>query len=144
MSTDSTDPIFGEIIHGYSRQEAIDDGVLVDLMQPETVGAVREAGFKFPIAMTATAFELAVWPIENDAADRWLKSHCQDLQGRLWDVLFMLRMAIRASSGGDTMFVKLSVMDWRSKRRRTIKLKSVCGPGDDAEPVITIMLPDED
>jgi len=25
-----------------------------------------------------------------------------------------------------------------------IRLKCVCGPGDDAQPVLTIMLPDED
>ena len=45
--------IFGEPIARYTRRQAIEDGVLVDLMQPETVGFVREAGFKFPVAMTA-------------------------------------------------------------------------------------------
>ena len=29
-------------------------------------------------------------------------------------------------------------------RRRTVQIKSICGPGDDMEPVITLMLPDED
>jgi hypothetical protein len=29
-------------------------------------------------------------------------------------------------------------------REQTVLLKAVCGPGDEGEPVITIMLPDED
>jgi hypothetical protein len=29
-------------------------------------------------------------------------------------------------------------------RRPVVKIKSICGPGDDAEPVITLMLPEED
>ena len=52
--------IFGEPIAVYSRKQAIEDGVLVDLMQPETVGLVREAGFKFPVAMTAGTFAATV------------------------------------------------------------------------------------
>lgn len=134
--------IFGDPISTYSRAQAIEDGVLVDLMQDETVRAVREAGFLFPIAMTAAAFELAVWPIDNDRADRWLRSKCQDLQGRLWDVLWMLKVACRA--GGSVLRFRLSIMDHTTKRRRTIVLKSVCGPDDDGEPCITIMLPEED
>jgi len=45
-----------EVIHRYTRKDAIEDGVLVDLMQAETESLVREAGFHFPVAMTATAF----------------------------------------------------------------------------------------
>ena len=52
--------IFGEPIASYSRRQAIEDGVLVDLTQPETVRAVREAGFKWPVAMTATAFAATI------------------------------------------------------------------------------------
>ncbi len=29
-------------------------------------------------------------------------------------------------------------------QKRPVQLKAVCGPGDDGEPVITVMLPDED
>lgn len=136
---------FGEPISTYSRSQAIEDGVLIDLMQPETVALVLEAGFRYPVAMTAAAFADAVWPIDDEAGDAWLKSKCQDLQGRLWDVLNMLRFAIRTkASRGSVLYFPVSVMHWPSKRRRNIKLKSVCGPGDDAQPAITIMLPDED
>ena len=53
----SPDSLFEEadLIHSYSRKQAIEDGVLVDLMQPGLVELVKEAGFRFPIAMTSTA-----------------------------------------------------------------------------------------
>jgi len=133
------------IISAYTREQAIADGVLVDLMQPDTVQAVREAGFKFPIAMTSAAFEAAVWPIENETADEWLASQGQDFQGRLWDVLNLLRVAIRQHPGDtDILRFQVSVIDFESKRRRTVNLKSVCGPNDDGSPCVTIMMNDED
>src|SRR5260370_33326576 len=91
--------VFGEVISSYSRAQAIEDGVLVDLMQGELASLVREAGFKFPIAMTTAAFELAVWPIAEEdgsydtlrgAANKWLESKCQGTNGRLWEVLWIL------------------------------------------------------
>jgi len=32
----------------------------------------------------------------------------------------------------------------KEKQPRAVTLKAVCGPGDNLEPVITIMTPDED
>jgi hypothetical protein len=130
------DDVFGPVVHSYSRLQAIEDGVLVDLMQPELAPLVREAGFKFPIAMTTTAFSKAVAPIDGELPAG------QDLKGRLWDVLWMLKLAIRASAGGSELCFRVSV--WNGRRREVVKLKSVCGPGDSGEPVLTIMLPDED
>ena len=132
-----------ELISTYSRQQAIEDGTLVDLMQSETISAVLEAGFRFPIAITATAFSLAIWPIDNEDADKWLESECQDLQGRLWDVLTMMKLAAK-SSDDDTVYFRVSIQNWQTKRRNTITLKAVCGPNDDLSPCITIMLPEED
>ena len=45
-----------DVIYAYTRQQAIEDGVLVDLMQPGLVELVHNAGIKFPVAMTAEAF----------------------------------------------------------------------------------------
>lgn len=36
------------------------------------------------------------------------------------------------------------MQDWETKRRRRMTLKTVIGPGDQGEPVITIMFPEED
>ena len=128
--------IFGDPIAVYSRQQAIEDGVLVDLMQPETVGLVREAGFKIPVAMTAGAFASTVAEIGQPLPPG------QDIQGRLWDVLWVLACAIR--TGGSTDRVKFRVCVWNGSRREEVGLWASCGPGDDAAPVITIMLEGED
>jgi len=129
--------IFGEVIFAYSRRQAIEDGVLVDMMQPETVRAVREAGFKFPVAMTAGAFAATV--AEPDKA----LPEGQDRQGRLWDVLWILSLAIKGSrQRTDRVSFRVSV--WNGQRRNEVKLWASCGPGDDAGPVITVMLEGED
>jgi hypothetical protein len=52
-----------------------------------------------------------------------------------------------AKFDGHTLLFKLYVRNHnreRSDRRDLVTLKALCGPGDDAEPVITIMLPEED
>ena len=83
--------IFGEPIAVYTRKQAIEDGVLVDLMQAETVSLVREVGFRFPVAMTAGAFVATVAEIGEPLPKG------QDIRGRLWDVLWMLTCAIRTA-----------------------------------------------
>jgi hypothetical protein len=47
-----------EIISMYTRaqQEAIEDGILVDMTQDPFGALAREAGIKWPIAMTLTAY----------------------------------------------------------------------------------------
>ena len=142
-----------EVVYTYTRAQAIEDGVLVDLMQPETVAAVKEAGFRWPVAMTSAAFHLAVAvPYKTERAGglgrRRVRElvRCCDLQGRLWDVLWMLKSAIRqAAPGQAVLFFEVGCVTPESPQRlRVVRLKSVAGPGDNAEPVITIMLPDED
>ena len=41
-------------------------------------------------------------------------------------------------------FAPLFVMPGRGRNPRGVAMYALCGPGDDAEPVITVMLPDED
>ena len=66
----------------------------------------------------------------------------QDETGRLWDVLNVFRFAARGVSNSDVRFSVLVVRGENSQQE--VKLKALCHPGDTAEPVITIMLPDED
>jgi hypothetical protein len=126
-----------EVISTYTRRQAIEDGVLVDLMQPELVELVHNAGFKFPVAMTADAFFAYVRL--SPAAKR----ACNDIKGRLWDVLWMLSQEIRKGAQGDTINFKFYCVTDRIKPR-LCTLKAVCGPGDEGAPVITIMHPWED
>ncbi|MBE7465420.1 MAG: hypothetical protein HS116_18235 [Planctomycetes bacterium] len=126
-----------EMIHRYTRKQAIEDGTLVDLMQDKTAELVKEAGFTFPIAMTATAFSEAVAPIGGELPPG------QDLKGRLWDVLMLLRAGIRAlPEGEDRLHFHVGV--WDGRKRNEVSLWALCGPGDEGEPVITIMLEGED
>jgi len=121
----TSNELFGDIISSYSRAQAIEDGILVDVTE-----TAKEAGIKYPVALTRAVFERCV------ALSKWYRG-LEDVQGRLWDVLSMFRFAARMN-GGDTLRYSLMVS------RRKVLLKAVIGPGDTPEPVITIMLPDED
>ena len=128
--------IFGEPIHTYTRCQAIDDGVLVDVSE-----IAREAGVRIPVAITRAAWaDCVAW---NDADN---KRQCyQDEAGRLWDVVWMLSVAARRATSSEIRFQLYRVpRGGRGVRPRLVTLKAVCGAGDDAEPVITIMQPSED
>ena len=85
--------------------------------------------------------------IKRAVFDRYVKVpegvECQDEAGRLWDVLWMTRHAVRVGPPGPLVWVKLYVRN-DNRRPRLVRLKAVCGPDDDGSPCITIMLPDED
>ncbi len=127
--TNAHESTFGKLIYGYSRAQAIEDRVLIDVTR-----LAMDAGFRFPVAMTSAAWNKTV-PVPDEAD--W-----QDETGRLWDVLNVLRFAIRANSGSQASFT-VSVQNAPDKHE-DVFLKALCGPGDNAEPVITIMLPEED
>jgi hypothetical protein len=121
-----------DLIHSYGRADALRDGVLIDVTE-----TAREARFRFPVALTSAVWERCVSVPPGVV--------CQDETGRLWDVLWMLRLAIARSNGGSEVRFALHVRD--DNREGTpplVNLKAICGPGDDAEPVLTVMLPDED
>ena len=136
MQQTENDNVFGDVIFAYTRAQAIADGVLVDLMQPETVALVAEAGFTVPLAMTAAAFVATLGPVGTELPSG------QDIRGRLWDVLNLLRWAIRRQSDADRVHFTVAV--WNGKRHDDVNLWALIGPGDDGEPVITIMLEGED
>jgi len=71
----------------------------------------------------------------------------QDESGRLWDVLFMAFVAIRtAADSGDRLRFSLYRVpsDGCTMEAQEVTLKLMVGPGDAGEPVVTIMLPNED
>lgn len=138
--------IFGECIACYTRAQAIEDGVLVDVSK-----MASEAGFKWPAAMTRTVYDRYV-EVPPELTGQ------QDIQGRLWDILWMLWVNVRTgkingSYGEFKLLVRLpESVEWQSNETkqdedpglRLVTLKSVSGPGDNGEPTITLMLPDED
>ena len=124
-------------IHSYGRGQAIADGVLVDV-----TATAREAGFTVPVALTSAAWSQTVSWEENDSAQQT----AQDEAGRLWDVLWMAYVAARRASGGCRVPFELYVVprDGVSTQPKLTTLHMHIGPGDDAEPVVTIMKPNED
>jgi hypothetical protein len=65
--------------------------------------------------------------------------------GRLWDVLILLRCAVLRGAGGPVVHFGVHVRnDNRARTPPLVRLKAVCGPGDQGEPVVTVMMPEED
>lgn len=127
-----------EIISTYSRAQAIEDGVLVDLRQGELESLVKEAGFKYPMACTVEVFSECV------GLTKAAEKAGNDIKGRLWDILWMLKLAIKACRPGTTR-IPFKVLVVRDRVRPTLtELVAVCGPGDNMEPVITIQYPGQD
>lgn len=120
-----------DVIHSYSRADAIRDGVLIDVS-----ATAREAGIRYPVALTRAAWDRCVSVPPGVA--------CQDEAGRLWDVVWLLRCAARQCDGGEVRFGVHVRNDNRSRTPPLVRLKALCGPGDHGEPVLTVMLPDED
>jgi hypothetical protein len=67
-----------DLIHAYTRADALRDGVLIDVSA--TAG---EAGIRYPVALTRAAWERCVAVPPGVAR--------QDEAGRLWDVVWLLR-----------------------------------------------------
>lgn len=124
------EPLFtqDDLIYAYTRAQALEDGVLVDV----TTAAV-EAGFTCAVALTAS-----VWGIIEDIPPS--KSY-RDMPGRLWDVLWMGQLAARRHRDTNTCRYRLIC---HHGRKTYLDLKMVMGPSDDGLPCVTIMLPYED
>jgi hypothetical protein len=84
----------------------------------------KDAGLKSPVALTAAAWAMCVAVPPGVV--------CQDELDRLWDVLTMLRFAVRGLSDG-AREVRFGVHVRNDNPERTpplVTLKALCGPGD--------------
>lgn len=120
---------FPELIYAYTRRQALEDGVLVDVTE-----AAREAGFAWPLAMTAE-----VWTLIVAIPSAYV---CEDVAGRLWDVLMCARAKVLALPPGKDQALFDVILHHASGN--LLRLKLVAGPGDQGEPVLTLMLPEQD
>ena len=126
--------VFGDVISTYTRQQAIEDGVLVDLMQND-LGQISRQHYKCPIACTLGVFALMRRAVEHPD---WGNDYC----GVLHDILTMSKSTYAKKLDRSTVLFEARITGTGCKRAHSLRL--VVGPGDDMEPVITIMLPDED
>lgn len=137
--------IFGSVIHSYSRAEAIDDGVLVDMTnytpEGQSIALLTEAGFCVPLAVTRSVYDRLI-TLPDDYIG------IQDVTGRFWDILTCLREAIK--SNPDNVEILFGAYSTRVNNNGSdgklelVKLKAVIGSGDTPEPVLTVMFPEED
>lgn len=124
------------IIHSYTRREALEDGFQVEIPQETS----KEAGIVFPVFMNRSVWDTYV-EIPKEA-----EGSGQDIDGRLWDILYMMAFAIRSGKiQGDRGNFKLYVNN-SGKKAKEVELKCQVGPldFDNPKPAITIMLPNED
>jgi len=139
-----------EVIDTYSTRQAVEDGFLVLVDQKFS----KEAGIKYPVYLTR-----AVWDKYVEVPEGL--EQVQDINGRLWDVLYMFTFAAR-SCNRSTLMYKLNVVladkgDWEPNEKvdpdldhnrtiRLVTLKSVIQARDfdDPSPAIFIMKPNED
>lgn len=120
------------VIFSYSRKQAIDDGVLVDVTD-----TAKLVGFKHHTVVTQ-----AVWGgcIESEDSEKQLAR----LSAVLRAAMTAVRESLKASEPTDRVYFTVSHDAPPSPYPRDTKLYMVCGPGDTAAPVLTIMEIGED
>ena len=129
---------FGPVISVYTRAQAIEDGILVDVSE-----TAREAGFTIPVALTRTVWTRLVALPEGYQG-------FQDESGRLWDVLWMARHYALRASNSDRVRMCVLVRDIRKDLRDSHRPPRkhfpivAIGGGDEGEPVATVMFPEDD
>lgn len=124
--------IFGEFVYQYTRAEATQDGALINLSGkfPEECHLYR-----YPVACTAAVWSL----IEQATSDR---KHGNTAAGVVWDIMTMSQQGVFFRPDAQTALFNVIITGTGRKQIHT--MKAVCHPGDNMEPVITIMLPRED
>lgn len=133
----ASNDLYGEVIHHYTRAQALNDGTLVDITE-----AARNAGFRAPVAMTVAAWNQAVAWSKADST----RQTPQDQSGRLWDVVWMAAIAARRARGDCRVAFQVHIVPRGGKATRPhqVTLHMHIGPGDSGEPVLTIMQQNED
>lgn len=129
----------GDVIHSYTRAQAIADGCLFDVSK-----VAQEAGFRISVALTQSVMiDCVKWPESVEARK---PGTGQDENGRLWDVLTMAHHAARGAGGSQrvTFSVRRVPTEGGGIRPVEVALVMCIGGGDSREPVITIMQPNED
>ena len=135
-----------KIIASYTRAEAIADGYQVPIPSKIT----KEAGISYPVFFTQGVYEKYVLVPKG-------MPH-QDEDGRLWDIIYMFRVAARKCESAEVQFTFYCQLpdsgNWSKNERvtketrqlREVTLRAVIGPLDldDPSPAISIMFPDED
>jgi hypothetical protein len=119
-----------KLIDSYSRTQAIGDGLLVDITR-----WTQRAGILFPVAMSHALYHGIIEP--DDAA----KANNESFHTRLGNCVRQLYLAAKAAEGDRLDFQITATIGGKPE---VFTLYATLLPGDNLEPVITVMLQDED
>lgn len=123
---------YGAPVSVYTRSQAIDDGYLIDLSE-----TARGLGFKVPVAITSDAFVRCVH-LERDEAEMLGESESQRVSRLLRVLLFKIRNTMNGSEDRCTFELAFQALKGGQSVEERAMIEATIGPGDDAEPVITI------
>ena len=126
------DKAFGNLIYSYTRAQAIADGVLVDVTEQ-----AKATGFKLPTVVTDNLYHHYIEPPAGLAGEG------QSVAGRLHDLLTLALFAAKRAANSDRVYFKVAFL-MSPGHSETVEGIAHIGPGDNAEPVLTIMLPEDD
>ena len=115
--------IFGEVIYAYTREQAIEDGVLVNL------GQIAREYYKYQVCLTASVLADITEGATHPA---------HEISAIVRDVLWMSQKGISQRIDETQHLFKVVIAD------QTHEYKAMCHPGDNMEPVITILQINED
>lgn len=121
--------VFGPVIHSYSRAQAIGDGVLHDVTDIS-----RDYGILLPTAIASHAWSSAVaWP-NRETASRYETERTRTVLAHARNALLRAkRLGLRGLQ--EFAFTPTPGVDGETSE---ITLGIEIGPGDAAEPVLTI------
>ncbi len=111
--------MFGEVIHAYTREQAIEDGVLVDVTEWASAEKGFHGGFTCPVVVTSALWN-AIEMIPKSATGA-------SVRGRAHDVLWMASLAVRG-------MIKRDIQDGHFKVGPDAVKKSAV-PGQPAAPL---------
>lgn len=120
------------IIYSYTRSQAIEDGVLIDVT-PQAM----ESGFKVPVAVGDHLYHRYIVPPDG------LDGYGQSIKGRLHDVLYLAQAAAIKNDGWRVVFDCMFLMG-EGPRFETVKIVAVICGDDQGKPAITICLPEDE
>jgi len=118
-----------DLVSSYSQKQAIEDGVL-HLIPKD----ISRDYFKYPVIISNSLMTVIEAAIES-------KKYLNDYRGVMHDVLFIAQLAAKKSNGESMLKTKVTITGAGPKS--VYDLLIVCGPGNNMQPTITIMFPED-
>lgn len=124
-----------EVIAAITRAQLLASGQLIDAAAGDLAEITRRF-FKLPVAMTA-----GVKARLEEAANR--SGGGASVRGLWWDLMVASAVVARRNGSSSTVRVRISLPTAPGQVADQV-FKLSAGGGDQGEPVITVLLPDED